>query len=152
MTSVPNSNFPGWKGNNGKTGGAEVQAGCESLGRLDVEEMGTGPSSANHVFSGIFPPYPLPALSSPRDCSEYEIPRAASLFCFTRHTSILFTPVHKVLSLEWGQKAKMRHRQSFPSRSLWPSRGISQWHNSHSTKCTEVRAWGNKNKQSTREA
>lgn len=39
---------------------------------------------------------------------------------FALRATLLFysTPVHKTPSLQWGQKAKMRHRQSFPSRSL----------------------------------
>lgn len=74
---------------------------------------------------------------------------------FSLFYSSQFSSVQLLSTRHWAwnrNRLQRRDTQSFPSRSLWPSRERSQLHNHHNTKCTKVRDRGNKNRQSTKEA
>lgn len=128
-------------------GRAGMQAGCPNHSEDSVwKEMGIVVTLSLLSSLHILPP---PALFRSSDCSE------TPCSWFSLFYSSQFSSVQLLSTRHWARnrnRLQRRDTQSFPSRSLWPSRERSQLHNHHNTKCTKVRARGNKNRQSTKEA
>lgn len=137
------------------TEGREIMRWWEEQGcRLDVRITQRTPCGKKWGLWSHFLCY-LPSISCPLQlflgpviALKHPVPDSPILFI---HSSLLFNSCPQGIELGTGTDCKGRLSLSFKGAS-WPSRERSQLHNHHNTKCTKVRARGNKNRQSTKEA